>query len=88
MKMEREDSSIYVLSRVEKTGKISEDLKRIVDWMSKLKALELPASEFFYPPYITIKRRKDVARIFEKREKLLKLAPELKNGLFKVPRVI
>lgn len=80
--------STYSLAKLEETGRISSDMEKIVDWVGALRALSLPDVEYFYPPYIELKKRNDVAIEFADNKSLVSLAPFFKDGFFRVPRVI
>ncbi len=86
--MEKSVSSVYVLAKLEETGKISRDMERIVEWVGVLKSLSLPETEYFYPPNIKLKKREDKVIKFSDGRALISLAPSFKEGFFKVPRVI
>ncbi|GEM_PF-2563071 len=79
---------IFQLVKLEEERKFLPQLERIFSWVNKLQELSQPQEYAFYPPGLSLKLRRDVPEEFPERDKLLALAPRIKEGHFAVPRVI
>jgi len=78
----------FKLLRLEEEEELASQLERIFSWVGKLQSLELNGDYAFYPPGLSLLTREDRIISFKELERLLSLAPEIKDRFFVVPRVL